>query len=96
MWSYSASPLGQVRRWEENFGKRIWVRVRCYWEHHWGTHGELEELPEEPPWKPENIIENRWEQTGNMIQIQEFKNSIPTPLPSILRSGFAWLNTYKL
>jgi len=41
--------------------------------------GELEELPEEPPWKPENIIENRWEQTGNMMQIQEFKNSIPTP-----------------
>jgi len=35
-WGWSASPLAHLSRSEgENFGQRIWGKVRCYWEHPW-------------------------------------------------------------
>ncbi len=36
MWGWSVYPLGQVHSWEgENFGQRIWDKVRWYLRTHW-------------------------------------------------------------
>ncbi len=47
--------LAHLYMWKgENFGQRIWDKVRCYWEHPMKTHWKLGE----PKWEPENIIRN--------------------------------------
>ncbi len=44
MWRCNKFPLAQLYRWEgENCGQTIWDKMRCYWEHPWGTCCELEE-----------------------------------------------------
>ncbi len=41
----NASPLTHIYRLKgENFEQKIWDKVRCYWEHPWGTHCEVENL----------------------------------------------------
>jgi len=35
--------------WEgEDFGQAYGIQARCYWEHPWGTHGELREHIDNP------------------------------------------------
>jgi hypothetical protein len=62
MWGWYASNLAHLCWWKgENFGQRIWDKVKCYWWHLWGTHWKLGEHCEEP-------IENLghiWEHDGN-------------------------------
>jgi hypothetical protein len=44
IWGWCASPLAHLYRWKgENFGQKIWDKVRRYWEHPWKTHWELGE-----------------------------------------------------
>jgi len=39
----NASHLAHLYRLKgENFEQKIWDKVRCYWEHPWGTQCELE------------------------------------------------------
>ncbi len=70
--------MGQLCRWEEeNFGKRIWVKVRCYWEHHLGTDWELEELSEEYPWNLRTSLKTYGNRMGTWYKYKNLK--IPSP-----------------
>jgi hypothetical protein len=67
--SFWVCPLAYLCRWEEkNFGKRIWVKVRCHWEHPWGAHSELQEQRGEHL----EMLGTSLKIDGNMIRIQEF------------------------
>jgi hypothetical protein len=91
MWGWYASNLAHIYRWKgENFGQRIWDKVKCYRQHLWGTHWELGEHREE-------LIENLghiWEHDGN-TRIK--KNSIlaahplPTPLTPMGKDEPSWV-----
>jgi hypothetical protein len=80
---WSVSPLAHLSRSEgENFGQRIWDKVRCYWEHPWGTHweqkkhitehiGNKKKIP--PPYPPKNKL--RTPQPSHWLyEIDSFKS----------------------
>jgi hypothetical protein len=57
--------LAQLYRWEgEDFGQNIWIKVRCYWKHPWGSDWELRE-------QSGNLMGTHRELKGKMLGTKE-------------------------
>jgi hypothetical protein len=76
IWGWSASPLAHLSRSEgENFGQRIWDKMRCYWEHLWGTYWEQKKQIREHIGKKEKTPKK-------LLSPPPQKKKLRTPQPS--------------
>jgi hypothetical protein len=73
---WSASPFGLPIMGEKGrtLGKTYEIKVRCYWEHSWGTHWE----------HIGNLRGTYWEFEGNMLGTKE-NGKHPPPPPKNLK-----------